>query len=218
MRAAGAQTTCLSSPNTRSGATRSSPGARRPISAAVSGSITSSRSIASRTARSVRRGSSARERGPDHPQPPRLEVGAPAVRVEQLPAVQRLGHGVDREVARREVGVDVAVAQPDEVDVPAVARPDHAPGAELAGQPEGGAAGRARQRAGLLLRVLGQRHVEVDRVAAEQPVAHGAADDPRLAPGELPAHLVDDGMAHAAGSPPRWCTRGTRALIPHVIS
>ncbi|MGN6659496.1 MAG: hypothetical protein ACTHKN_10950, partial [Achromobacter mucicolens] len=34
----------------------------------------------------------------DHAQATRLEVGPPAVRIEQLAAVQRLGHRVDGEV------------------------------------------------------------------------------------------------------------------------
>jgi hypothetical protein len=148
----------------------------------------------------------------DHSQSPGVEVGAPAVGIQQLPAGERLGHRVDREVAGGEVGVDVAVAQHHEVDVPCVPRPDDAPGAELAGQPERRAAGLARERAGGVLWVVGERHVEVGRAAAEQPVAHGAADDPRVPPCEHRAHRVDgDLSAHAY-------TRGTRALMPHVIS
>ena len=65
-----------------------------------------------------------------------------------------------------------------EVDVPGVARADDAPRAEVAGEPERRAAGRARERARRGLRVAGQRDVEVDGVPAEQAVAHGAADDP----------------------------------------
>ena len=53
-----------------------------------SGSSSSSSSTARRAARSVRSGSSASAAGADHPQPPRLEVGAAAVRVEQLAAAR----------------------------------------------------------------------------------------------------------------------------------
>jgi hypothetical protein len=134
----------------------------------------------------------------DHPQTAGVEVGTAAVRVQQLPAAQRLGHRVDGEVACGEVGVDVPLAQHDEVDVPAVPRADDAPGAERAGEPEGGAAGRARERASGILRIDGERDVEVGGAAAEQPVTHGAADDPRLLPGE---HLTDrldgDPVRHA---------------------
>ena len=150
---------------------------------------------------------------PHHPQAPRVEVRAPAVRVEQLAAGQRLGHRVDGEVAGGEVGRDVAVAQHHEVDVPGVAAPDDAPGAERAGQLERGAAGRARERARGIRGVGGQREVEVGRRPAEQAVAHRAADDPGVAPGEHAADLVErDPGGHATYS------RGTRGLIPHVIS
>ena len=149
--------------------------------------------------------------GPDHAQAPRLEVGAAAVRVQQLAAGQRLGHRVDGEVARGEVGHDVAVAQDHEVDVPGVTRADDAPGAERAGELERRAAGRTRERARGLPRVVRQREVEVGRGAAEQPVAHRAADDPRVAAGEDSAHVLE---RHGH----RTYSRGTRGPIPHVIS
>ena len=140
--------------------------------------------------------------GRDHPQPPRLEVGAAAVRVEQLAARERLGHRVDREVARREVGLDVAVAQRHEVDVPGVAGADDAPRAERPRELERGGAGRARERAAPRVGIVADREVEVGRRAAEQPVAHGAADDPRLAAGEdLARGLQRRRRAHAAAPP-----------------
>ena len=101
------------------------------------------------------------------------------MRVEQLAAGQRLGHRVDREVAGGEVGVEVVVAQPHDVDVPGVAAPDHAPGAERVGERERRAARHAGDRARRRLGVAGQRDVEVGRLAAEQAVAHRAAHDPR---------------------------------------
>ena len=132
------------------------------------------------------------------------------MRVEQLAALQRLGHRVDREVARGEIGVDVAL-QRDEIDVPAVIGADHPPGPERAGQLERHAAGGARDRPRRLARVAVERDVDVVGRAAEQLVAHGAADQPRLAAGqrragglERPTHLV--------------CSRGTRDERPQVIS
>jgi hypothetical protein len=154
----------------------------------------------------------------DHAQPPGLEVGAAAVRVEQLAARERLGHRVDGEVARREVGADVAVAEHDQVDVPGVAGPDDAPRAERAREPERRAAGGARERARGILGVLGDRDVEVGRRAAEQAVAHGAADDPRVAAGEDLAGRFERRAGGHGAAPSRWYARGTRALIPHVIS
>ena len=56
----------------------------------------------------------------------------------------------------------------------------HAPGAELAAELERRAAGRDRQVARRCARITGHRDVEVEHRAAEQPVAHRAADDPRL--------------------------------------
>ena len=146
----------------------------------------------------------------DHPHGPRLEVGAAAVRVEQLAAAQRLGHRVDREVARGEVGVDVVVAQGDEVDVPAVARADDAPGPEGAGELEGDAAGGPRDRPRGVARVAREREVDVVRRPPEQPVAHGAADEP----GRTTRERLAGDLEGAAHSYPR----GTRGEMPQVIS
>ena len=145
-----------------------------------------------------------------HPHEPGLEVGAAAVGIEQIAARQRLGHRVDREVARREVGLDVAVAQRDEVDVPAVAGADHAPGPEGAGELEGRAAGGAGDRLRRFARVALERDVDVVGGAAEQVVAHRAADQPRLAARER--------VAGGLERPGHRCSLGTRAEIPHVIS
>ena len=120
------RSTRLSSANTRSAATRSIPGAL--ADAAAPGR---------RVDLEVEL-----DRDPDRPQaaqrvllraPAALTIrtsrrsrsAAPAVRVDQLAAAERLGHRVDREVALGEVGVDVVVAQRHEVDVPRVlaARP-----------------------------------------------------------------------------------------------
>jgi hypothetical protein len=148
----------------------------------------------------------------DHAEPPRLEVGAPPVRVEQLPARERLGHGVDREVARREVGGDVAFAQRHEVDVPSVTRSHDPPGAERARELERRAArgpgDLPRGPAGVAL----ERDVDVVGRPPEQPVAHGAAHQPRLLPGERRTGSLEWGLRH-----PRY-PRGTRAVIAQVTS
>jgi hypothetical protein len=148
--------------------------------------------------------------GRDHPQPLDLQIRPARVGIEQLPAAQRLGHGVHGEVALREVGVDAPVVQPHEVHAPRLRATDDAPRAEVAGQAEGGAAGRPRQRPRGLPGVLGHRQVEIDGGPAEQPVAYGAAHDPRLPAGEdRPHRLERDTGAHAIGSagsgvPSRW--------------
>ena len=136
-----------------------------------------------RTARSVRSGSSASALGRDHPQPPAPQVRAAAVRIEQLAAAERLGHRVDREVARARGRPRCRPSRSvDEVDVPGVARADDAPGAERrreswnAAPPVARASARAR-----LARVARRRATSTSSVvAAEQPVAHRAADQPRV--------------------------------------
>ena len=144
----------------------------------------------------------------DHAHRPRLEVGAAAVRVEQLAAAQRLGHRVDGEVARREVGADVAVSQGDEVDVPAVAGADDAPGPEGAGELEATPARRARDRPRGLARVALEREVDVVGRPPEQPVADGAADEPRLPARERLARRLERLRSRL---PVTWYPRGTRA-------
>ncbi len=119
-----------------------------------------------------------------HPHQPSLEVLAAAMRIQQLTAADRLGHGVDREVAVREVGVDVVVAQRHEVDVPGVMRPDHPPRAERAAEPERRTSGRARDPLRGPLRVARDREIDVVGGATEQVVAHGPADQPRLVAGQ----------------------------------
>ena len=139
--------------------------------------------------------------GRDHPQPPEAQVHAAAVRVEQLAAVERLGHRVDREVALAQVGLDPVLAQRDEVDVPGVARADDAPGAELAGEPERRAAGGAREGARGLARVALDRDVDVVGRAAEQPVADRAADEPRRAARPAPRAPPRAARAGSHGAP-----------------
>ena len=131
----------------------------------------------------------------DHAQPPRLQIGPPAVGVEQLAACERLGHRVDREVAGGEVGGEVVVAQPHEIDVPgtasrralvtaSLAPADDPPGPERARELERRPARRPRDRAGGRARVARDRDVEVAGRAPEQPVPERAADEPGRLAGE----------------------------------
>jgi hypothetical protein len=152
----------------------------------------------------------------DHPQAAGLEIGGAAVRIDQLAAGQRLGHRVDGEVARREVGVQVPVAQRQQVHVPGVAGPDGPPAAELVRELERRPAGRLRDPAGRPARVARDGEVDVVGGAAEQAVADRPADEPRGLAGQRRPSRVQR-RAHA-GSPSRWCSRGTRREIPQVIS
>jgi hypothetical protein len=159
-----------------------------------------------------------RERGlGHHAQAPGGHVGAPAVGVDQRPALERLGHGVDGQVACGEVALERAALQRGEVDLPGVSRADHAPAAERVRQLERSGAGGAGEapRGGARVALDGQVEVLVARAPAEQPVAHRPADQPG---GLILQRRAERVLDHPAGAPSRWCTRGTRRLIPHVIS
>jgi hypothetical protein len=150
----------------------------------------------------------------------RLDVGGPAERVDQLGArgLERDGHRVGGEVAVREILLDRRALERRGVRDPAVRRRAHRPpGAELLGEPERRSLAGLRDR---LRRLLGrplEREVDVDDRAAEQRVAHGAADDPGARARERPARhahrlgVVERGEAHP-------CSRRTRAVSPHVTS
>ena len=136
-----------------------------------------------------------------------------AVGVDELAAGQRLGHRVDREVARAEVGLQRAALQRRDVDLPAAVAGDDAPGAELVGELERGAAGAPAQAARGAAHVAVDDDVEVGRRAPEQAIAQRAAHEPRALAGQRLAQ----GLDHSA-TPSRWCTRGTRAVSAHVTS
>ena len=184
---------------------------------AVAGSSVRSSSTASRTARSVRSGSSASAAGADHPQPPRVEVGAAAVRVEQLAARERLGHRVDREVARGEVGADVAVAQRDEVDVPGVVGRRRR--ARRRTRPESWNAAPPVARARCARAASRGSPATARSSRRSRGRAGGRAPRRRRARPRAPANTARASSSGAhAGAPSRWCSRGTRGPIPHVIS
>ena len=151
--------------------------------------------------------------GADHAQALVVEVARAAVGVDELAAGQRLGHRVDREVARAEVGLQGAALQRRDVDLPAAVARDHAPGAELVGELERGAAGAAAQAARGAAHVAVDDDVEVGRRAPQQAIAQRAAHEPRALAGQRLAQRLD----HSA-TPSRWCSRGTRAVSAHVTS
>ena len=155
--------------------------------------------------------------GRHHPQAAHREVGQAAVGVDEVAAGQRLGHRVHGQVARGEVLGEGRPLQRDEVHLPPL--PHHAPGAvgvrEREGRPAGGLRHPSRRRP----RVARQREVEVGlRPAAEQPVAHRPADEPRLLVRERRAHRVQRRDGAHAGLPSRTWTRGTRGSRPHTTS
>ena len=139
----------------------------------------------------------------DRPQPPRLEVGAAAVRVEQVAARKRHRHRVDREVAPAEV-VGHGSAAGGDVDRVAVAH--HPPGAVPLREREGGAAVAARERAG------GGWPGRARRPGRRRPPARPSSrsrtlppDEPRIRDGREGAHGVKARQRHAppaAGAAP----------------
>jgi hypothetical protein len=145
------------------------------------------------------------------------EVGEPAEGIDLLTRSQRHRDGTDREVALGEIGFDPTAPQGGDVDLPAAARGDDAPGAELGRQLEGVPAqlggDRSRRRAG-----VADREVEVVDGAAEGGVPHGAADDPGAAvvrqrsPSRLDEWLrpqrFDDFAAHSPENPAIVIERG----------
>ena len=121
-----------------------------------------------------------------------------AVRVDEVAAGERLGHRVDGEVARREVGGERAALQRGDVDLPRLAGADHAPAAERVGQRERRPARRARDAPRGPARIVLDDEVDVvvGAGAAEQAVAHRAADDPRALVAERLADRLDHALRH----------------------
>ena len=141
---------------------------------------------------------------------------APPCGSTSVAAGQRLGHRVDRQVARAR-GPRPAIApwSGDEVDLPR-ARPDHAPGAEGVGEREGRAArgprdARAPPPAGRR-RARGRGRPRRRRRAA------GRAPCRRRARPSSPASAARTASSGArrahAGPPSRTCARGTRGSQP----
>ena len=117
----------------------------------------------------------------EHPQPAGLEIGAATQGIDELAAIPRTRHRVDREVALRQVGLDgLALERGEVVDAPALLI-HHPPRAEGLRQPEHRRAQLCRQLARCLLGVSLHGDVDVRDLAAEQLVAERAADYPGAA-------------------------------------
>ena len=69
--------------------------------------------------------------GARHPQPSRARILEAAERIDRLPALERLGDRIDREVAQRKVSGERLAAQRLDVDLPAMVARDDSPRAEL---------------------------------------------------------------------------------------
>ena len=90
---------------------------------------------------------------------------------------------------------------------------DHAPGAERAARAANAApADRAREPRARPRGVAGDRDVEVVGLAAEQPVAHRAADQPRRARPRSASRAASSALAH------RVVAAARAAEIPQVTS
>ena len=178
-----------SSARIRSPAGRVTSSASRRTSRSVSSSSRSSSSSSSRTARSSRSGSSAEDALADRAQPARLEVAGPVERIDRLAAGQRSAIAlIVKSRFARSSSIEPGSGVKSTVR-PSVER--DAPGAVLLGERERRAAGALREGAGGLPWIA-HGDVEVDELAPEQLVAHGAADDPRLLAAQ---HLVERAQA-----------------------
>jgi hypothetical protein len=154
----------------------------------------------------------------DRAQPPRLQVGHAAERVDpRAVSGERLRDRVDGQVAPPEVLLERRLAEPQHVELPAVVARDHPPGSEGLRERERVAAGPAARGPRHRLGIAGDDHVEVGGRALQQPVADRAADQPRRRPEGR------DRMQRIAGHPrtgvPSRCQRRvTRSLMPHRTS
>ena len=178
-RASFAVTTRLSSPNTRSGATRSMPFTCSALAAAVAGSSSSPSSTTRRTARSVRSGSSAKAvsetirttRASRSARPPCGSSSSPPASGSAIALIVK--SRAARSASMSPCSVTRSTCQP--WSGPTTRQAPNAPDSSNATPPR-----RARDRPRGLARVAVERDVQVVRGAAEQPVAHGAAYEPRL--------------------------------------
>ncbi len=111
---------------------------------------------------------------------PAQDVAGAAERVHELPGPERERHGVHCEIPAREVRADRASLDLGDVDRPAARHAEHArAGAILREEDRASVAGRfelARESLG----VARDGHVDLGRREAEEAVAQGASDDPRL--------------------------------------
>ena len=135
--------------------------------------------------------------GPDNAS---VQVGAAAVRIAVLAAVDRHRHRVEGEVSRREIRVD-PVRQRREVDRLLRSGRRDAPRAVAIGQRKRRAAEPLREAVSSIARVRA-RDVDVDERSSEKPVPDRAADDPGL----LARQDLGDPLIHR-DHPPRPARR-----------
>ena len=118
------------------------------------------------------------------------QVATTVVRVVRSARLDALGDRVEREVARREVGVD-PVGERREVHRLVDAVGDHTPGAVPFGEREHGAAEATREPVGRVARI-GAGDVEVEDGTEEELVPNRTSDDP----GALPAQDLAEPLIH----------------------
>ena len=144
----------------------------------------------------------------DRPDDARAQIGAAVVRIVRLAGTHRHGDRVEREVARREIGVD-PVADRREVDRLVDAVRDDPPGSVSLGERED----RPAEATGEAIRCVARlraRDVEVENRAQEELVSHGPADDPCvLVPEDLAESLIH--RSRPAGHGPSACSSLSRS-------
>ena len=147
-----------------------------------------------------------------HPHQPQLQIALPAVRVDQLAAAERLGHRVDGEVARGEVGEDVVVAQASRGRCATRARAR--PPATRRTRRESWNAAAPVARASAFAHRFGSPGMARSTSSTSRPSSLSRTAPPTshaVSPASA-ARVMSSAVAHARTS------RGTRAVSPHVIS
>ena len=144
----------------------------------------------------------------DRPDDAGRQIGAAVVRIVRLAGAHRHGDRVEREVARREVGVD-PLADRREVDRLGDAVRDDPPGSVPLGERKDRPAEAACEAIRRVTR-LRARDVEVENGPQEELVSHGPADDPRvLVPEDLAEALIH--RSRPAGHAPSACSSPSRS-------
>ena len=138
--------------------------------------------------------------------------------VDRLAAAERDGHRAQREVARRQVGLDRLASQRRRIELPGAVTGGRPPGRKLPGELEGVAIRLPGHGLGGGRGIACDGQVQVRHVAAEGSVSYGATDDPYALPGQGPPGGGHERRGGESVGEAHSGVLGTRAEIPQVIS